>query len=422
MSAGREIFVYADWRGLNDPVPIGRIRAAVVRGKEIFSFEYDSGWLEIGNPVLLDPGLHFSSGIQYPSASFGLFLDSAPDRWGRRLIQRREAFRAQEEARPERRLLESDYLLEVHDAGRMGGLRFKTDSHGPFVSDDSGLAAPPLKFLRELEHVAVELDSSDQNSAETDRWLNLLLAPGTSLGGARPKANVTDPEGNLWIAKFPSRNDEFSIGAWEMTVYQLAKMAGLNTTDARLERFLKSGQTFLVKRFDRNGVQRIHFASALNLLGYQDGDGSKTGVSYLELADLIGRIGERVDEDLEELWKRIAFNVCVGNTDDHLRNHGFLLGGQGWRLSPVYDLNPQPWSDGLALNINESSNALDLGRVADVAEYFRIKPNRRDELIREICNAVSEWERIAEVQGISQSEIERMRPAFRAGPAYASGH
>ncbi len=413
MSTDRELFVYADWSGINGPIPVGCIHAAVIRGKEVFSFEYDSDWLKNGNPVQLDSRLHFSSGIQYPGSSFGLFLDSSPDRWGRRLIQRREALRAKQEERAERRLLEVDYLLEVHDAGRMGGLRFKTEPDGPFVSVDNELAAPPLRSLRELEHAAVELDSSDRDSVETRRWIDLLLAPGTSLGGARPKANVLDPEGNLWIAKFPSRNDDFNSGAWEMTVYQLAKTAGLFTTAARTETFSKNGQTFLVQRFDRNGSRRRHFASALNLLGYQDGDGAKSGVSYLELADLIGRIGERAADDLEELWRRIVFSVCIGNTDDHLRNHGFLLGEQGWRLSPVYDLNPQPWGDGLALNISESSNALDLELVVEVAPYFRLKPKRRDELMQQVRDAVFGWERVAQSHGISQPEISRMRPAFR---------
>jgi serine/threonine-protein kinase HipA len=224
---------------------------------------------------------------------------------------------------------------------------------------------------------------------------------------------VTDPRGNLWIAKFPSRNDDFDVGAWEMTVYQLAKTAGLNTAEARAEHFSKEGQTFLIRRFDRSASERIHFASALNLLGYRDGDGAEAGVSYLELADLLGRIGENVADDLEEMWKRIVFNICVSNTDDHLRNHGFLLGKQGWRLSPVYDLNPQPWGDGLALNISETDNRLDLDLAAEAAEYFRIQPKRRNELLRQVCAAVSGWERVAQTQGISQSEIERMRPAFQ---------
>jgi serine/threonine-protein kinase HipA len=414
VSTDRAVFMYADWRGMHGPVLVGCIHAALVRSKEVFAFEYDSDWLKNGRPVLLDSELHFSPGVQYSKSSFGLLLDSAPDRWGRRLIVRREAVRAKQEGRPERRLLEVDYLLDVHDAGRMGGLRFKTTPNGPFVSTENELATPPLKSLRELEYAAVELDDSDRDSPETCHWMNLLLAPGTSLGGARPKANVLDPEGNLWIAKFPSKSDTFNTSAWEMTLYQLAKSAGLNTAIARTEKFSQNGETFLVQRFDRSGSRRIHFASALNLLGYKDGDGSKSGVSYLELADLIGQIGEQVADDLEELWKRIAFNVCVSNTDDHLRNHGFLLGEQGWRLSPVYDLNPEPWGDGLALNISESSNALDLDLVADVAEYFRVKPKRRDALMQQIRDAVSGWEGVAQSRGISQPEITRMRPAFSA--------
>lgn len=413
MNMEKEIFVFADWRLLGAPVPVGRIHAAVVRGKEVLSFEYDHAWLEKGEPILLDPKLHFAPGPQYSEGAFGLFLDSAPDRWGRTLIQRREALRARAEERQERPLFNSDYLLEVHDACRMGGLRFKSSPEGPFQSDDHALSAPPLRTLRELEQAAMQFEQCDANTSECRKWLSLLLAPGTSLGGARPKANVMDPDGKLWIAKFPSQSDGFDVGAWEMVVYALAKEAGLNTVEARAESFSSNGHTFLVQRFDRTGGQRIHFASAMNLLGYQDGDGAKTGASYLELADLIGVSGEQVKADLEELWKRIVFNICIGNTDDHLRNHGFLLGEQGWRLSPVYDLNPQPWGTGLALNITESSNALDLDLAVEVAGYFRITPQRRDTLLKQIRKTVFEWETLARRQGIQRQEIDRMRPAFR---------
>lgn len=413
MNMEKEIFVFADWRLLGAPVPVGRIHAAVVRGKEVLSFEYDRAWLGKGEPILLDPKLHFAPGPQYSEGAFGLFLDSAPDRWGRTLIQRREALRARAEERKERPLFNSDYLLEVHDTCRMGGLRFKSSPEGPFQSDDHALSAPPLRTLRELEQAAMQFEQCDANTSECRKWLSLLLAPGTSLGGARPKANVMDPDGKLWIAKFPSQSDGFDVGAWEMVVYALAKEAGLNTVEARAESFSSNGHTFLVQRFDRTGGQRIHFASAMNLLGYQDGDGAKTGASYLELADLIGVSGEQVKADLEELWKRIVFNICIGNTDDHLRNHGFLLGEQGWRLSPVYDLNPQPWGTGLALNVTESSNALDLDLAVEVAGYFRIAPQRRDTLLKQIRKTVLEWEPLARRQGIQPQEIDRMRPAFR---------
>ncbi len=413
MKQPKSIHIYADWAGLDGPQQIGGARIDNVRGKEVMSFSYDPVWLKRGEPVLLDPKLYFSSGPQYAESAFGLFLDSAPDRWGRILIQRREALRARAEGRGERTFSDSDYLLEVHDAGRMGAIRFKTDPDGPFCCDDGDLAAPPLTALRNLEQAARQIEAAQPDDPASRQWLTLLLAPGTSLGGARPKANVMDTAGNLWIAKFPRQSDETDIGRWEAVVYHLAKDAGLETANARKEQFSKFGHTFMVRRFDRMGQQRIHFASALNLLGYQDGAGAKTGVSYLDLVDLIVRISEDADSDLEQLWMRIAFSVCVSNTDDHLRNHGFLLRNQGWRLSPVYDLNPQPWGDGLALNISETSNALNLDLVREVAPFFRLSPNARDTRLRQIILAVTEWQKVARAHGVTQSEIDRMRPAFR---------
>jgi len=410
----QSIYIYADWLGLNGPLQIGVAQIAHVRGKEVISFAYDPGWLKRGKPILLDPKLYFSSGPQHADSTLGLLLDSAPDRWGRILIQRREALRARTEGRPERPLHDADYLLAVHDAGRMGALRFKTETDGPFRSSDGELATPPLTALRELEQAAVQIERSQPDDAKSGKWLRLLLAPGTSLGGARPKANVMDPEGHLWIAKFPRHSDEADVGAWEFVVYKLAEAAGLKTVNAKMAKYSRYGHTFMVQRFDRMGLQRIHFASALNLLGYQDGSGAKTGVSYLELADMIGQISEHAKEDLEQLWMRIVFNIAVSNTDDHLRNHGFLLGAQGWHLSPVYDLNPQPWGGGLALNISETSNALELDLALEVATYFRISPARSNTLLRQVIRAVAAWQEIARSQGISASEIERMRPAFQA--------
>jgi serine/threonine-protein kinase HipA len=412
MSSEKNIFIFADWIGLKGPRLVGEARASVIRGKEVLAFEYSTDWLKTGQPILLDPKLHFAPGPQYSPNSFGLFLDSAPDRWGRVLIQRREALREKRENRNTKPLFDSDYLLEVHDTCRMGALRFKTSLDGPFLSDEHKLSTPPLHALRELEHASLQLENSNPDDSEYKNWLALLLAPGTSLGGARPKANVIDPEGNLWIAKFPSQSDEFDSGAWEMVTYNLAKEAGLKTVNARTESFSTNGQTFLTQRFDRDRNQRIHFASAMNLLGYQDGEGAKTGASYLDLVELIELIGENVNEDLEELWKRIVFSICVNNTDDHLRNHGFLLGTQGWNLSPAYDLNPQRHSTGLALNINETSNDLDLGLAMEVAEYFRLSSDRATQQLKKIQSAVEKWETFAHAQSIAMSEIERMSSAF----------
>lgn len=415
MSNRKDIFVFADWTPNQTPAPIGTLHAETVRGKETLSFEYAEDWLESGEPILLDPKLHFGPGPQFSQTPFGLFLDSAPDRWGRVLIQRREALRAKEDKRPVRALSDSDYLLEVHDLCRMGALRFKTEPDGPFISNDDALSAPPLHSLRELEQASLHLEESDPNSLEYQKWLRQILAPGSSLGGARPKANVTDPDGNLWIAKFPGRGDEFNVGAWEAVVYHLARKAGLHTVPARTEKLSAFGDTFLSKRFDRNGSRRIHFASAINLLGYQDGDNAKTGVSYLDLVDLIEQISEQPNDDLKELWRRIVFSICVCNTDDHLRNHGFLLGTQGWKLSPVYDLNPQPDGGGLSLNISETDNALDLDTALDVSKYFRLSSTQADALIKEVSDAVKTWETVASHHGINKSEIERMQPAFHTG-------
>ena len=415
MNAEKNIFLFADWTPEQEPALIGKIHAAPVRGKEVLAFEYSEQWLKQGDPILLDPKLHFGPGRQFSQKAFGLFLDSAPDRWGRILIQRREAFRAKKENRSARTLFDSDYLLEVHDLCRMGALRFKMDPNGPFVSQDDELAAPPLHTLRELEQASLHLEESDPDSTEYEKWLRQILAPGSSLGGARPKANVTDPDNNLWIAKFPSRKDEFDVGAWEAVTYRLAEAAGLRTVETRTDQFSKIGTTFLTKRFDRRQNRRIHFASAMNLLGYQDGDNSNIGAGYLDLVELIEQISEQADADMEELWKRIVFNICVSNTDDHLRNHGFLLGARGWRLSPVYDLNPQPAGAGLSLNIDETSNALDLSLAMDTAKYFRLSPARADELLKGIQAAVQKWETVATKAGIPKSETDRMQTAFSQG-------
>lgn len=414
MSRPASIFVYADWKGLGGPTLMGRLHRSTVRGEEVLSFDYDKDWLGQSQPFLLDPRLQFVEGRQYTDGTnpFGLFLDSAPDRWGRLLIRRRAALESGDASAV---LFDSDYLLAVSDTCRMGALRFRDGLDGPFLAEDTELSVPPLQRLRELEQASRRFEASDLEDPEHLQWLRMLIAPGTSLGGARPKCSVIDPDGQLWIAKFPSRADEYDVGSWEGLVHQLANAAGLRTGDAGVERFSKVGTTFLTQRFDRDHGERIHFASAMNLLGYQDGDGAKTGASYLDLVDLIERYGAQVNEDLEELWRRIVFSICVNNTDDHLRNHGFLLSDQGWRLSPAYDLNPQPWCGGLALNIDENNNACDLDLARSVGQHFRLSKKRQQLIIDEVIRAVNKWHERAEAEGLKGSEIERMRVAFTSG-------
>lgn len=412
------IFAYFDAGTVGEPILMGTLFVGHSRGKEIFSFEYADAWLRDPSALALDPHLSLFEGRQYvpeDKANFGIFLDSAPDRWGRVLLRRREARRAREEGRRERRLSETDFLLGVFDESRMGAMRFKKSPDGNFLDDDAGTAIPPRTSLRELAFASAQLEKDERgNDEKTAHWLNMLVAPGASLGGARPKANVRDENGELWIAKFPSRGDETDVGAWECVAAELANVCGIRTAPFRAEKFGGNGTTFLSKRFDRERGRRIHFASAMTLLGYNDGADASAGASYLELAELLMRSGAEADRDLEELWRRVVFNIAVSNCDDHLRNHGFLLSPRGWRLSPAYDLNPS--ADGLALtlNITEDDNALDFDLALSTAKYFGLESTKAEKILQNIRKAVRRWRAVASRLKIPASEQERMQGAFRA--------
>lgn len=413
------ILVYADWEFLGEAQFLGFLTSQRVRGKEVFSFEYAETWLNNQNPILyLDPHLGFYRGKQYlpeEKNNFGIFLDSSPDRWGRLLMRRREAWQAKEEGRDERPLFESDFLLGVFDGHRMGGLRFKLNQDGPFLNDHKKMATPPWTSLRELEQASLQLERHDaMNDPEYYRWLSLLIGPGSSLGGARPKASVVDDQGHLWIAKFPSSSDDKNVGAWEMVLHQLAIACGIQVSEARLQKFSSKHATFLSKRFDRTKNQRrIHFASALTLLGLQDGADYLEGVGYLDLVAFVMKNSPQAKEDLEQLWRRIAFNMMVSNTDDHLRNHGFILTNNGWRLSPAYDMNPNEMGHGLTLNISESSNDLDLSIALETAHWYQLKRDRAERILKEMQLEISLWRTVAKKHGISHSEIEQTKRAFR---------
>ena len=416
MSEKQVIEVFADWAALGAPARMGWLSANVTRGKEVFAFEYDPEWLEAEPRQQLDPALLLYAGPQYPTrANFGVFLDSAPDRWGRVLMRRREAHLARADDRAERRLLESDYLLGVHDGHRMGALRFFVG--GRFRDDNDAMASPPWTSLRELEAASLQLERDGvEDDPDYGHWLRMLIAPGGSLGGARPKASVRDEAGALWIAKFPSRHDEEDVGAWEWVLHQLAQRAGIVVPEAQARKFgsRRGHHTFLSRRFDRTTQgRRLHFASALTLLGRSDGEDAEAGASYLELADLLIQSGAQTGADLEQLWRRMVFYVCVSNTDDHLRNHGFMLDANGWALAPAYDINPDPHGAGLRLNISETDNAQDLELVLSVAAFFRIKAPRAREIRREVASAVQTWRDVAGEFGLARAAQDRMRRAFR---------
>ncbi len=415
-SAPREIYVYADWKEANGPRLMGVLHSELLRSKEIFSFEYDEEWIQRGFAQFLDPELDLYSGLHFlkdDKGNFGAFLDSSPDRWGRILMRRREAALARKEGRRESHLYETDYLLGVYDGHRMGGLRFKLSEEGPFLDNNHEMAAPPWTSIRELEQVSLRLeDENVMDDPDYLKWLGMLVAPGSSLGGARPKASIVDVQGHPWIAKFPSGNDHFDVGAWEMVTYELAKAAGINMVECRAQQFSSKHHTFLTKRFDRSSDgQRIHFASAMTMLGFADG---QDGASYLDIVDFLTSHGRNVKNDLKELWRRIVFSISVSNTDDHLRNHGFILHPEGWVLSPAYDINPVETGTGLSLNISESDNTLDFDLALEVRNYFRLDEEEAHQIISEVTEAVSNWKAVAKKYGISNTECELKSRAFKA--------
>lgn len=411
----KKIFVYDGFSG-DAPMLIGRLYVDVVRGGESYSFEYDSEWLSKTNlSVSLDPNLPVYAGRQFPNGRsiFGIFADASPDRWGRLLMNKRERKYADREARKPHKLYDSDFLLGVYDEARMGGIRLKLTEDGEFLSNDRETATPPWATLRTLEEASRRFEND--GTALNEKWLNQLIRPGSSLGGARPKATVVDTQGQLWIAKFPSKNDENNTGAWEKVVHDLARMCGLHVPESKLETFSKLGSTFLVKRFDREGGRRIHFASAMTLLGKTDGASAADGSSYLELASIITSNGAEPAKDLVELWKRIVFHMAVSNTDDHLRNHAFILKKNGWALSPLYDVNPVPYGDELSLNVNEDDNRISIPLAIETAYRFHIAEKDAKGMAEEIITIVREnWEKLAAEHGISRGQIEDMRPAFSA--------
>ncbi len=386
---------------------LGVVRVESVRGKEVFSFVYADAYLKNSRVPYIDPDVMSASGEQFPSGRdvFGFLGDIAPDRWGRRLIRRKEAQLARREKRPERNLLTSDFIVGAYDMTRTGAVRVQCD--GRFVSSDSSKPAPPWTTLRTLEECARRVDADEDG--HDARWIDVLLAPGSSLGGARPKANVTDEKGALWIAKFPSSSDEWDVGAWEFLASRLAAEAGLKVCSTRLERFSKAGMTFLSRRFDRDGERRIHYASAMTMSGAVDGE---DGHSYLDVAEFIVREGAKPDEDLVELWSRIVFSRLIGNSDDHLRNHGFVLLGGGWRLSPMFDVNPNPDAAFAALDLTPGVQGVSRQELIDSAEYFHINQANAEKRYAEILSVVSGWIPCAQKLNIRRNEIDRMSSCF----------
>lgn len=407
------IYVYDDFTS-DSPILIGKLFVDVIKGGESYSFEYSKDWLANNKlQINLDPELMPFSGRQFPTGKniFRIFADASPDRWGRVLMNKKERLLAERENRKPAKLYDSDYLLGVYDETRMGGIRLKLEEEGPFLSDDKDTAIPPWASLRNLEEASRKFENDE--GGITNKWLNQLLKPGSSLGGARPKATVVDTKNQLWIAKFPSKNDDSDTGAWEKVVHDLARMCGLNVPESKIEKFSKLGSTFLVKRFDRNGDKRVHFASAMTVLGKNDGASADDGASYLEIAGFIKSYGAKPKADLVELWRRIVFNMAVTNTDDHLRNHAFILTKKGWILSPLFDVNPVPYGDELSLLVDDRDNSISIELAVQTAPRFGI--SEKDALLYAediLLTVKNNWEKLAKEYGLTRGQIEDMRPAF----------
>lgn len=403
-----EVYVYVDIAGT--PHLAGRLWARVRKGRESATFEYDPGWLEYADRFSLEPALTLGPGpFHTPTGKplFGTIGDSAPDRWGRVLMRRAERRRAERAGETPRTLMEIDYLLMVDDEARQGALRFARQEGGPFLAEHEAARIPPLIDLPQLlsaaEHVVGDTDS--------DEDLRLLLAPGSSLGGARPKASVRDRDGHLAIAKFPHKDDEINTVLWEAVALRLAAKAGIPVPDWRIEHILNK-PVLLLRRFDREQGQRIPFLSAMSMLGASDNESR----SYLEFVDALRRYGASPKQDMHELWRRIVFNILISNTDDHLRNHAFLYTGpDGWRLAPAYDLNPVPTDIKpriltTAIDLDDGSASLDLAM--SVVGYFELDEAKAHVIAAEVGQAVATWREEASQLSLTRAEIDRMASAF----------
>ncbi len=406
----KRLYVFADFDWLKEPRLIGELSYESLRGSDSYGFCYSDDWLRDYGNLFLSDDLNNYPGQQYTAPGkdiFGCFSDALPDRWGRTLINRREQILAKEEKRPIRRLSSFDYLVGIEDYSRMGGLRFKESLDGEYINASEVLRIPPLTDIRELIAASSEIEKSEEeNHLPERRWIEQLVQPGSSLGGARPKASVIDENKILHIAKFPSRKDDYDIGLWEHFSHLLAKKAGIHAAETRVIFTNDKYHTLLSRRFDRKeDGKRIHFASAMTLLGLNDGDNANTGHGYLDIVDFILQNCTNVEDNLQELYRRVAFNICIGNTDDHFRNHGFLLTAKGWTLSPAYDMNPT-LNEFQSLLVSSTSNKAKLSILLDTCEDYMLNRKIAEKIISEVIEVVKGWREMATRLSISKREMD----------------
>lgn len=411
------LLVFADFDWLDKPELVGELCYEKLRGSDSYAFQYDEHWLKGHAEVKLSEDINNYPGMQYTQPGqdvFGCFSDALPDRWGRTMLKRREQILASEEKRAVRSLSSFDYLMGIDDFSRMGGFRFKKELEGEFINVSASLKIPPLTELKDLLHASREIEKSEEaNVLPEKKWIAQLIQPGSSLGGARPKASVLDEKGNLCIAKFPSRKDDYDAGLWEHFSHLLAQKAGIEVAQTKVLGGLGKYHTFLSRRFDRKDeAKRVHFASSMSLLGLKDGDNAQGGYGYLDMVDFILQGCCDVEQNLQELYRRVAFNMCIGNSYDHFRNHGFLLTQKGWTLSPAYDMNPT-LNEYQSLLVNESSNKADISVLLDSCESYLIKKEIAANIIQEVQTAVSGWESLAVQLQIPVREMTLFKDRFK---------
>lgn len=406
----KKLYVYADFDWLKEIELMGELGYESLRGSDNYSFTFHDEWLKQHGNLFLSDDLNNYPGQQYMQPGkdiFGCFSDALPDRWGRTLLLRREQIASAEENRPVRRLSSFDFLTGIDDFSRMGGFRFKEDMTGGFINVNESLKIPPLTEIRELIAASAEIEKSEEDNVLPDKkWIAQLIQPGSSLGGARPKSSVIDADKTLYIAKFPSRKDDYDTGLWEHFSHLLAGKAGINAATTKVLSTGEQYHTLLSRRFDRTKEgRRIHFASAMTLLGLNDGNNATTGHGYLDIVDFILQHCTNVEDNLQELFRRVAFNICIGNSDDHFRNHGFLLTAKGWTLSPAYDMNPS-LNEYQSLLISSASNKADLKILLNACEDYMLNRKMAERIISEVVEAVKDWQTLAMRIGISKREME----------------
>lgn len=412
----KNLWVYADFDWLKEIECVGVLSYDSLRGADCYGFKFNEDWLKNHRNIFLCQDLNNYPGQQYAPSDkdiFGCFSDALPDRWGRTLINRREQLLAAEEKRTVRRLSSFDYLIGIDDFSRMGGFRFKDNPDGDFINTAQSFRIPPITNLSELMMACREIELGEEHNQLPDgKWLFQLVQPGSSLGGARPKANVIGKDKVLYVAKFPSHKDDYDVELWEHFSHLLALNSGINVAETKIISTNNNYHTLLSRRFDRsNSGKRIHFASAMSLLGLTDGDNASSGCGYLDLVAFILQNCTNVEENLKELYRRIAFNICIGNTDDHFRNHGFLLSAKGWSLSPAYDMNPS-LNDYQSLLISKSSNSSDLNLLLEACEDYMLDQVLATKIIEEVVSAVKNWKLLAKKLGLANREMNRFGERF----------